>query len=57
MNFIHQKGLAMLVDQKLTDIILNEAGSLPLHTARITVVSLLFKDLNYSAENGGYHPV
>lgn len=50
MNKIHQEGLAMPVAQELINIILNEAGSPPPHKARITAVSLLFKDLTYSAE-------
>lgn len=57
MNIVHQEGLAMPVDQELINIILNEAGNPPPHKAKITAVSLLFKDLSYSAENGGYHPV
>lgn len=57
MNKIHQEGLAMPVAQELINIILNEAGSPPPHKARITAVILLFKDLTYSAEYGGYHPV
>lgn len=57
MNIVHQEGLAMPVDQELINIILNEAGNPPPHKAKITAVSLLFKDLSYSAEKGGYHPV
>ncbi len=52
MNIVHQEGLAMPVDQELINIILNEAGNPPPHKAKITAVSLLFKDLSYSAENG-----
>lgn len=47
----------MPVDQELINIILNEAGNPPPHKAKITAFSLLFKDLSYSAEKGGYHPV
>lgn len=50
MSVIHQEGLAMPVDQELINIILNEAGNSPPHKAKITAVSLLFKDLSYSAE-------
>lgn len=57
MNKIYQEGLAMPVAQELINVILNEVGSPPPHKTRITAVSLLFKDLSYSAENGGYHPV
>lgn len=57
MSVIHQEGLAMPVDQELINIIINVAGNPPPHKARITAVSLLFKDLSYSAEKGGYHPV
>ncbi len=52
MNIVHQEGLAMPVDQELINIILNEAGNPPPHKAKITAVSLLFKDLSYSAEKG-----
>ncbi|HFM2882977.1 TPA: DUF2787 family protein, partial [Escherichia coli] len=34
-----------------------EAGNPPPHKAKITAVSLLFKDQCYSTEKGGYHPV
>ncbi|HFE7524802.1 TPA: DUF2787 family protein, partial [Salmonella enterica subsp. enterica serovar Newport] len=34
-----------------------EAGNPPPHKARINAVTLLFKDLSYSAEAGGFHPV
>lgn len=37
---------------ELINIILNEAGNPPPHKAKITAVSLLFKDLSYSAEKG-----
>ncbi len=47
----------MPVAQELINIILNEAGSPPPHKARMTAVSLLFKDLTYIADHGGYHPV
>lgn len=57
MNVIHQEGLVMPVVQELINIILNEVGNPPPHKAKITAVSFLFKDLNYSAEAGGYHPV
>ena len=57
MSVIHQEGLAMPVDQELINIIINEAGNPPPHKAKITAVSLLFKDLSYSAEKGGYHTV
>jgi len=57
MNEIHQEGIAIPVAQELLNIILNKAGSPPPHKARITAVSLLFKNLTYSAEHGGYHPV
>lgn len=57
MNKIRQEGLAMPIAQELINIILNEAGSPPPHKAIITAVSLLFKDLTYSADHGGYHPV
>ena len=52
MNIVHQEGLAMPVDQELINIILNEAGNPPPHKTKITAVSLLFKDLSYSAERG-----
>jgi hypothetical protein len=55
MSVIHQEGLAMPVDQELINIILNE-GNPPPHKAEITAVSLLFKDLSYSAEKGGFIP-
>ncbi len=45
------------VDQELINIVIIEAGNPPPHKAKITAVSLLFKDLSYSAEKGGYHPV
>lgn len=57
MNTIRQEGLVMPVDQELMNIILKETGNPPPHKTRIAAVSLLFKDLSYSAENGGYHPV
>lgn len=47
----------MPVSQELINVIFKEMVNPPPHKARITAVSLLFKDLNYSAENGGYHPV
>ncbi|WP_419762006.1 DUF2787 family protein [Citrobacter portucalensis] len=47
----------MPVSQKLINILLNEAGHPSPHKTTITAVSLLFKDLSYSAEKGGYHPV
>ncbi|MGU4971918.1 DUF2787 domain-containing protein, partial [Escherichia coli] len=57
MSAIRQEGLAMPVDQELINIIINEAGNPPPHKAKITAVSLLFKDQCYSTEKGGYHPV
>lgn len=57
MSVIHQEGLTMPVVQELINIIINEAGIPPPHKARINAISLLFKDLSYGAEKGGYHPV
>ncbi|MDM2817584.1 DUF2787 domain-containing protein [Citrobacter sp. CK197] len=57
MNKIHQGGYSLPVKKALIDLLLKEMGNPPSHKARITAVSLLFKDLFYSAENGGYHPV
>ena len=47
----------MPVSQELINVIFKEIGNPPPHKARIAAVSLLFKDLSYSAEKGGYHPV
>lgn len=57
MRVIHQEGLTMPVSQELINAIFKEMENPPPHKTRIAAVSLLFKDLSYSAENGGYHPV
>ncbi|EAR8245934.1 DUF2787 domain-containing protein [Salmonella enterica] len=57
MNKIHQGGYSLPVKKALIDLLFKEMGNPPPHKARIIAVSLLFKDLSYSAENGGYHPV
>ncbi|EAM7985070.1 DUF2787 family protein [Salmonella enterica] len=57
MNKIHQGGYSLPVKKALIDLLFKEMGNPPPHKARITAVSLLFKDLSYSAEKGGYHPV
>ncbi len=57
MNIIHQECYSLPVKQALIDLLFKEMGDSPPHKTRITAVSLLFKDLTYSAERGGYHPV
>ncbi|WP_323169084.1 DUF2787 family protein [Pantoea agglomerans] len=57
MNIIRQKGLSMPVSQELINIILAELSKNPPVKPNIRAVTLLFKDINYSAENGGFHPV
>ncbi|MBE5201257.1 DUF2787 family protein [Pectobacterium sp. FL60-S17] len=57
MNKIHQEGYSLPVKQTLIDLLFKEMGNPPSHKTRIAAVSLLFKDLTYSAERGGYHPV
>lgn len=57
MNVIRQEGLSMPVSQELINIIFNQIASRPPVSPNIRAVTLLFKDVNYSAENGGYHPV
>lgn len=47
----------MPVGQELIDVIFKETGNPPSHKGRISAVTLLFKDLSYSAEAGGFHPV
>ncbi|MBN3051736.1 DUF2787 domain-containing protein [Pectobacterium versatile] len=57
MNKIHQEGYFLPVKQTLIDLLFKEMGNPPPYKTRISSVSLLFKDLTYSAERGGYHPV
>ncbi|WNP35523.1 DUF2787 family protein [Enterobacter kobei] len=57
MNIIRQEGLSMPVSQELINIILAELSKKPPVKPNIRAVTLLFKDINYSAEKGGYHPV
>lgn len=57
MNIIRQEGLSMPVSQDLINIIFNEISRVPPASPNVRAVTLLFKDVNYSAENGGYHPV
>lgn len=56
-NIIRQEGLFMPVSQSLINIIFAEISSKPPISAAMDAVTLIFKDINYSAENGGFHPV
>ncbi|MBN3206434.1 DUF2787 family protein [Pectobacterium brasiliense] len=57
MNKIHQEGYFLPVKQTLIDLLFKEMGNPPPHKTRMVAFSLLFKDLTYSAEREGYHPV
>ena len=57
MNIIRQEGLSMPVSQELINIIFSEICKKPPLKPNNYAITLLFKDVNYSFENGGFHPV
>ena len=54
---IQPAGFVLPVSLQLFDMLMVEAGEKTASKHRITAVTLNFRDPNYSAERGGYHPV
>lgn len=57
MNIIHQEGYRLPVNQKLIDLLFKEMGNIPPMKNKLKATSFIFRDTDYSAELGGYHPV
>ncbi|WP_447873531.1 DUF2787 family protein [Serratia fonticola] len=57
MNIIHQEGYRLPVNQKLIELLFKEMGNAPPIKQQLKAVSFIFRDSDYSAELGGYHPV
>ncbi|CNB47527.1 Protein of uncharacterised function (DUF2787) [Yersinia frederiksenii] len=57
MNTIHQEGYSLPVKQTLIDILFKEMGTPPPMKSTLFSVSFVFRDIHYSPDNGGYHPV
>ena len=54
---IQPEGFVLPVSLQLFEILMAEAGEIPVHKHRVTAATLNFWDPDYSAERGGYHPV
>lgn len=54
---IQPAGFVLPVSLQLFDMLMAEAGAIPASKHRVTAVTLNFRDPDYSAERGGYHPV
>ncbi|MDA5479703.1 DUF2787 family protein [Yersinia intermedia] len=57
MNIIHQEGYSLPVNQKLIDLLFKEMGDRPPMKSKLLAVSFIFRDIHYSPDSGGYHPV
>ncbi|CAI2111736.1 Protein of uncharacterised function (DUF2787) [Serratia fonticola] len=57
MNIIHQEGYRLPVNQKLVELLFKEMGNIPPMKNKLKAASFIFRDADYSAERGGYHPV
>ncbi|HHQ6628118.1 TPA: DUF2787 family protein [Serratia fonticola] len=57
MNIILQEGYRLPVNQKLIELLFKEMGNAPPIKQQLKAVSFIFRDSDYSAELGGYHPV
>ncbi|MBC3227486.1 DUF2787 family protein [Serratia fonticola] len=57
MNIIHQEGYRLPVNQKLIELLFKEMGNAPPMKNKLKAASFIFRDTDYSAERGGYHPV
>lgn len=56
-NIIRQEGISMPVNQEFINLIFAEISRKPPVSLNVRAVILSFKDVSYSAENGGFHPV
>ncbi|MBW9971757.1 DUF2787 domain-containing protein, partial [Escherichia coli] len=54
---IQPAGFVLPVSLQLFDMLMAEAGEMPASGRRSHAVTLNFRDPDYSAEQGGYHPV
>lgn len=57
MNIIHQEDYRLPVNQKLIELLFKELGNAPPIKQKLKAASFIFRDPDYSAERGGYHPV
>ncbi|EOI7431010.1 DUF2787 family protein [Yersinia enterocolitica] len=57
MNKIYQEGYYLPVKQALIDLLFKEMGTPPPMKSTLLAVSFIFRDIDYSPDNGGYHPV
>lgn len=57
MNIILQEGYRLPVNQKLIELLFKEMGNVPPMKNKMKAASFIFRDTDYSAELGGYHPV
>lgn len=57
MNIIYQAGYKLPINQQLIDLLFKEMGKAPPINKKIKAASFIFRDADYSAELGGYHPV
>ncbi len=57
MNIILQEGYRLPVNQKLIELLFKEMGNIPPMKNKLKAASFIFRDTDYSAERGGYHPV
>lgn len=57
MNVIHQDGYILPVSQALIELLFKEMGERPSIKSKLLAVSIIFRDIHYSPDRGGYHPV
>lgn len=57
MNIIHQENYTLPVSQKLIDLLYQEMGEIPPMRHKLFGVSFIFRDIHYTPNKGGYHPV
>lgn len=57
MNKIHQDDYFLPVKQVLTDLLFKEMGERPSMKSKLLAVSIIFRDIHQSSDQGGYHPV
>ena len=57
MNIIYQEDYRLPVNQKLIELLFKEMDKAPPINQQLKAASFIFRDPDYSAEFGGYHPV
>ena len=57
MDKIYQEGYSLPVNQALINLLFKEMGERPPMKSKLLAVSLIFRDMHYSHDEGGYHPV